>query len=98
MKSPRLDFTRRLNIFGSVQSILPQVGHLILDLLASKISFSSVSDIFSSASMPILPSSLSTRMRVWQFLHSDNGSEKPPTWPEATQVSGALNMAESRPT
>ena len=98
VKSPRFDLTRRLNFLAVDQSDLPQLGQWILALCSSKSWLISASDIFSSAKTFNLSNSLSTRMRVLQFLHSAIGSEKPPTWPEASQTRGHLNIAESRPT
>src|SRR3989344_1657479 len=86
VKSPRLDLTKRLNARDRLKSFLPHEGHLILSRCVSKRSLIAVSDIFSSAVTPIFASSLSTRIRVLQFLHSASGSEKPETCPDASHV------------
>ena len=55
-----------------------------------------------SSSTPFSPAqssmSLSARKRSLHSLQSIRGSEKPPRWPEATQVWGFMRMAASRPT
>ena len=46
----------------------------------------------------IIAGNLSALWRVLHSLQSISGSEKPPTWPEATQTWGFIKMALSKPT
>ena len=93
----------RLNWRMSVQLNLPQVGQQMLCsstkafisawLIASTLWPRSKLFSWHQSSM-----TLSARKRSLHSLQSIRGSEKPPTWPEATHTWGFIRMAASRPT
>ena len=91
----------KLNFLISVKFVFPHVGHGILFSFMKLINSSSVipsaimSFPFSCAHSSI---NLSALCLVLHSLQSINGSEKPPTCPEATHVSGFINIAASSPT
>ena len=54
--------------------------------------------IFSGSEIYQSSITLSARNRSLHSLQSIRGSEKPPTWPEATHTWGFIKMAASSPT
>ena len=96
----------RLKALGRVQSRLPHWGQVIFfALIKSIISWGGVfspAQLAGCSSDPLsccqFSTSLSARSRDLHFLQSIRGSEKLPTWPEASQAVGFMRMAASRPT
>jgi hypothetical protein len=78
-----------------VQLIAPQVGHLILFKIPSKISFGEFSVTFESGLYSSI--NLSARKRSWQCLQSTSGSAKLARCPDAFHTVEFEMIAESNP-
>ena len=91
----------KLNFLIGVKLLAPQSGHLmLLSCIKSTIFSSDQPSTTSSLLFSFSQSSinLSALCLVLHSLQSIRGSLKPPTCPEATQVSGFINIAASSPT